>query len=343
MRGAWAMAMAIFVATMPVTAQAGSKEVLQPVQLGNESVRFDRGEYVLDLPGRNAVVQIRSMPSDHGYLSFAVVVLNTGPQPFNIDIGNVRVEGTAKPVRLLSRAEMTQKAENRAFWARLGTALIATQRTNYYGTVSTPYGWSHVTVSGPCYSCQEAAAANMERIQGYLDETRRTLGDRMLQVTTVDPGRGYAGRIFLTRFDRKPMSQMRLIVSIEGEDFAFGFRFATAGTPMPSFRMIARAPAPEPASAPLLQAPPPQQVAEVRAAPVPQPIWSQPRVTPVPASAPAAAAPPPVFRPAVAMRTVSVNSDKRRKWQRYYQTLVDVGTSPKEAKSLADQEFGAID
>lgn len=331
MRSGFTIALAGSLATtvISVPVQAESREVIQPIPLGDESVRFDRGEYLIDLPGKHAAVQIRSMPSDHGYLSFMVVVLNTGPAPFNIDIGNIRVEGTAKPVRLLTAADMVQKAENRAFWAKLATALTATQRTTYYGTISTPYSWATVQVSAPCYSCQAAAAEHMAAIEGYLDETRRQFGNRMLQVNTVDPGRGYAGQIFLNRFDRKPMSEMRLVVSIEGEDFAFGFRFATAGTPLPAFRTIAPAPV-----APVQYLPP--------AAPPPQQL-SAPRPMTVSATAPGMPAPMPAPRSAAVAQSPHVSPDTERKWKRYYTTLIESGETAKNAKAMANQEFGSID
>ena len=71
-------AVAIVAIATPIAAQATPADVLQPIQAGAENVRFDRGDYIVDLPGRRAAVQIRAMPSDHGQLSFVVAVMNTG-------------------------------------------------------------------------------------------------------------------------------------------------------------------------------------------------------------------------------------------------------------------------
>jgi hypothetical protein len=35
--------------------------------------------------------------------------------------------------------------------------------------------------------------------------------------------------------------------------------------------------------------------------------------------------------------------EKRRKWQSYYATLIEVGKTPKEARTMADNEVGAVD
>ena len=79
--------------------------MLQPVQSGSENVRFDRGDYIVDLPGSRAAVQLRSV-NENGGLSFDVFILNTSSAPINIDVGNIRVDGVNEPVRVLTRAEL---------------------------------------------------------------------------------------------------------------------------------------------------------------------------------------------------------------------------------------------
>ena len=247
-------------------AVAAQKEVIQPVQVGEETIRYEHGEYLLELDRKELAVQIAPMPKDHSNISFSVMVLNKSDQPFNLDVSNIRVEGTAVPVRLLTKDEMVRKAESRAAWATALTALaggfaagsMANQRDTYRATTFTPRGHAYTTyVDAPCSGCQVAAAAtvaatgySIARIQGALDETREALGSEMLQLTTVDPGRTYGGRVFLSKFKRKPMSEMRLILTIDGRDYPFGFRFAKPGTPPSPFKVTAPPPAenPEPAS-----------------------------------------------------------------------------------------------
>ena len=72
------------------------------------------------------------------------------------------------------------------------------------------------------------AGSQLEQIQYQLDETRRTLGEQMLQLTTVFPGQAYGGRIFLSRFKHAPAEQIRLSVQVGTETLAVAFMPAAA-------------------------------------------------------------------------------------------------------------------
>lgn len=249
--------------TLSSPAFAGAKEVVQPIQQSVETIRYNQGEFLLELDGKDVAIQISPMPTEHSNLSFSVAVLNKGEKPFNVDVANFTIDGTPIPVRLLTKDEMVKKAESRAAWATALTALagglaaasMASQRDTYRATTFTPRGRAYTTViDAPCSGCQVAAAATaagtgytIARIQGSLDETRQALGGDMFQLTTVDPGDSYGGRIYLTRFKRKPMDEMKMTVSINGEELRFGFRFAKPGTPAPVFAV--QEPAPVPLSA----------------------------------------------------------------------------------------------
>lgn len=353
MHRAFSRAAALAVLSVAVSAHAATSDVLQPIQLGNEFVRFDRGDYVIDLPGQRAAVRIRSMPDDHDYMSFVVAVLNTGSQPINVDVGNIRIEGTKEAVRVLTRAEMQQKAERRAGWAKFftnfGSVLVASsqasQRNYYSATTVTRYGIINTQLSAPCYGCQAAANETIARaqdriaqIQGTLDSQRDRLSQQMLQLTTVDPGQYYGGRIFLTRFKHEANGQMRLIVTIDGEAFQFGFRFAPSGAATPTYRMTVatRYPAaPAPAPTPAYENAP--AATPSSAAPLPQFAASAPppanlRVNQSPLSQPTIDA-------ATTRVVYNANSNK---WHRYYTTLLESGVSKNDAKKMADEEFGSI-
>ena len=338
-----AMMVAASMAVAPMPASAAPREVVQPVQLGEESVRFDRGEFVIDAVGQRGAVQIRPEESDHGNLSFSVSILNSGGMPVNVDVSNIRIEGTAEPVRVLTRHEMVQKAENRAGWKKvlvaigggLAAASMASQRNYYSATTFTPFRTYHTVIDAPCRSCQVAAGATLgatgfalDRIQGRLDATRRELGEAVLQMTTLHPGESYGGRIFLTRFKRKPMSEMRLIVRVNEEDYVFGFRFAKPGTPPPAYRM---APVRAPSAVTLAVAVPiPPATSEARyqtIASTPLPVRTAP---PVPRSA------------AHQIRPAASAADDARSdtWRRYYAGLRENGMSEGKARAQADRVIG---
>lgn len=334
-------AFAVSLAVLPAPVHAAPREIVQPIQLGDESVRFDHGAFIIDATGQKGAVQIRPEASDHGSLSFSLAVFNGGTLPVNIDVSSIRIEGTSEPVRVLTHHEMVQKAENRAGWKKALTIIggglvagsLANQRNHYSATTFGPYGRTYyTTIDAPCGSCQVAAVATMaatgyrlDRIQNGLDATRRALGDEMLQMTTLDPGTSYAGRIFLTRFKRKPMSEMRLIVRINDEDHVFGFRFAKPGTPPPAYRMAAvrvvPASVPLPASAP---------IREARLQPIASPTATEPVVMSLPqmAVSPARAAP-------------AASHDARSdSWRRYYSGLRDSGMNDAKARAQADRVIG---
>ena len=327
---------------------------MQPLQLGDETVRFDRGDYVLDLRGQRAAVQLRPLPADHDNISFVVSVLNLDSQPINVDVSDIRIEGTKDQVHVLTRGDMTHKAEHRAgwakFWTSMGGALVAagqaSQRDNYHVTTSTPWGQYSSTVSAPCWSCRAAAQetmaftnARMSQIQNALDNTRSALGDQMLQITTLDPGDATRGRIFRSGFKHEAMTPIKLIVRIGSEDFAFAFRFAPDGTPAPEYRMVARM-----AEGPV-SVTPAFRTSEVAPPAHPAPVLSQAvvRVPPTvrqPITRSLPSSPPSQMM----IRSVADGASvaNRGKWQHYFNALIETGVSKGQARQMADQEFGAI-
>lgn len=326
-------------------AEARTRLVLQPVQLANENVRFDRGDYVVDQAGPSASVQIRSAPADHDNTSFFIAVMNSGRDPINVDVSNVRVEGAGGTVRLLPKAEMIRKAERRAGRQKFFTALAgslaaagqASARNTYSATTFTPYGSVTTHISAPCYSCQAAAGdtlaltgARIDQIRSALDNTRDALHDQALQLTTVYPGQSYGGRIFLSPYKAEMGSEMRLVVSVGRESFTFAFRLAAEGAAMPSYRMTnVPMPMQAPVAAPAVAPAPPAPAPVVYAA---QPIVGRSPAMPVGRVMP-------VATPVSTGASVAV----RGRWQRYYSGLVESGVPRAEARNMADEEFGAID
>src|SRR3546814_9151992 len=84
----------LFSMALTVTGQAAAKEkfVVQPVQVGAETVRYEQGVATVELFNRQGSVQIQPLPVDHGSLAFYVSVYNAGQLPANIDITNFSVQ-----------------------------------------------------------------------------------------------------------------------------------------------------------------------------------------------------------------------------------------------------------
>lgn len=233
---------------------AGDKSVLQPVQVGEETVRFDRGVPTTDLQLPHGAVQITPLMMDHGGLSFGIAVLNNGDQPANIDVTNIEARAGAQVLPVLTRDQLEAKAKNRAMWASIAMAAIgglsaaaaASQRDEYRSTLITPRGTYRAVYSAPSTAGQVQAAAiaagtgiTLANIQGQLDATRAELGANIVQITTVDPNESYAGRIVLTKIKNKAMPQrVDITVHWNGEDYPFAFQLAKKGTPMPIFKPI---------------------------------------------------------------------------------------------------------
>jgi len=246
-------------------ASAGPKLVIYALQIGKEEVRYSRGVPIVTLDGERGGVQIEALPFDHGGLSFSVALFNGGPLPATIDLSAIRVFVDGKPATLLSRDDLERKATNRARWSQLGVALIgaiaatgaASQRDTYRSTFRTPRGTYRSTYSVPSAGGQVAAAGivagtglTIGRIQNTLDATIDEIGADALQITTIDPGESYAGRIVTTKFTpRKLPATVNISVNWYGEQYAFGFQVAKPGSPLPPFESRMHAPA-EPAPGP---------------------------------------------------------------------------------------------
>lgn len=74
--------------------------------------------------------------------------------------------------------------------------------------------------------------------------------------------------------------------------------------------------------------------------PAPAVLSAMPERQSVPAASPVPALAP---RPVTTARAMGVSPEKRRRWNRYYATLIEAGTARTEAKAMADRELGPID
>lgn len=244
---------ACLLAAVPLQAFA-AEPVVQAIQSGAETARFQQGVVTLDLEREKGAVQVTPLPMDHGSLSFSVAVLNKADAPANIDITNFNVAAGPQALPVFSKDQLESKAKNRAMWAQialvaagsLSAAAAASQRDTYRSTLVTPRGTYHFHASAPSAAGQAAAAASIAgagvgiaAVQARLDETRAALGNNIVQLTTVDPGEGYAGQIVVAKIKDKALPQ-RVTVTVRwnGEDYPFVFQVAKKGTPVPEFTAL---------------------------------------------------------------------------------------------------------
>lgn len=262
MQRLFGMVVATTAAALAPTMALAKDPVVQAVQVGFENVRYNKGIPTVDLEQRSGVVQIRPLPMDHGSFVFAVAVFNDSNVPANMDIGNIAVRVGSDPVGIMNVDRLIKKAENRSRWSQFGMALLgglassaaASERTTYHGTVSSPYATYHATYSAPSLSGQLRAARiedqtvmRLSGMQAQLDATRDALSDHVIQMTTVDPGRMYAGKVVLEKIKSKQLpQQLTIMVNWNGEQYPFAFQIAEAGTPAPAFVQTARVVTPRP-------------------------------------------------------------------------------------------------
>lgn len=272
-------------------AYAAPKVVVQPMQLAEESIRYNHGVATIDQFSDNGSIQIRPAPMDHGSLAFNIAVFNTGKQAANIDVSNFALTADAVTVGALSVEVLEKKAKSRAAWTQVGLAVLggvtaaaaASQRDTYHSTFVTPRGRTyHSYYSAPSALGQATAVASVAAagvgiaaVQNRLDQTLEALGSEIVQLTTVDPDDSYGGTIVFekVKFAKLPM-QVTMTVDWNGRKYPFAFQIAKPGTPAPPFK-------------------PTQIVEKAPAAPqvmtVPVPAGSTPAViTPAPAQAPSA-------------------------------------------------------
>lgn len=242
--------------SVPATASAG-EPVVQPVQIGAETVRYDRAVPTLDLRQQRGAVQIRPLPMDHGSLAFSVAVFNGGEAPVNIDTSNFTVTSGTQTLGVFSVDQLIAKAKNRAMWSQIGVAALgglaaaaaASQRDTYRSTLYTPRGVYRGYYSAPSAMGQLQATAivagtgvGLVAIQNQLDRTREALGNDVVQMSTVNPGASYAGKIVLHKIKRAKLPQrVTITVNWNEEQYAFAFQMAKAGTPAPVFTALTAA------------------------------------------------------------------------------------------------------
>lgn len=257
---------AAVILSVATPAFSASKVVVQPVQLANESIRYNHGQATVDQFSDTGSIQVRPGALDHGSLTFNVAVFNNGKQSSNIDVTNFSLTAGTVTAKAMTVETLEKKAKSRAAWAQfaiamaggLSAAAAASQRDTYHGSFVTPRGTYHSYYSAPSAFGQVQAAASIAAagvgvaaVQSRLDQTLDALGSQIVQLTTVDPDDSYAGTIVFekVKLSKLPM-QVTMTVDWNGRKYPFSFQVAKPGTPAPAFKpavIEAALPAPAPA------------------------------------------------------------------------------------------------
>src|SRR3546814_12460130 len=93
--------------------KAKEKFLIQPVQVGSETLRYDQGVATVELFNRQGSVHIQPMPVDHGSLAFFVGVYNAGQLPSNLDITIFSVQAGQQSLGVFSREDLGTQPTNR--------------------------------------------------------------------------------------------------------------------------------------------------------------------------------------------------------------------------------------
>lgn len=264
------MKYAAALAALAIGQSAFAGPVLYPVQVGQETARFDRGQPTVTLTLAHGAIQLRPRPMDHGSVAFDIAVFNDGTAPANFDIVNVEATANGIVLRPFSLVELEKKAKNRAMWSQIGVALVAgaaaysaaSMRDTYRSTLYTPHGVYRGYYRSPSAAGQVLAAGAIAggvvasvSIEEQLRRTLDGMQDNIVQVTTIDPGDSYAGMIVLQKVAKPKLPQrVDLRINWNGEVYPFALLVAKEGTPMPEFKAITP-PAPMASPAPPTPAP----------------------------------------------------------------------------------------
>lgn len=258
---------AALICALPTAAIAGDKLIAQPVQVGAEQVRYDRGNAMVTLDTDGGSVQVEPLPFDHGGMSFGIAVFNAGTTAGNFDISNMTVTVDGVPVQIYSRQDLEKKAKSRAMWkgvliglaGGLSAVAAASQRDTYTATTYGRYHTYRTVITAPSSAGQVEAAAitagtaySLATIRNQLDQTLSALGEQTIQLTTIDPRDSYAGRVSLAKvkLPKKGVPVVHMKVSFNGTDYPFAFRLVKPGTPAPMF-VSSSPPVAQPAPTPM--------------------------------------------------------------------------------------------
>ena len=247
------MAVALAMTGMSVASLAAAPAlILQPISIGTETARFDRGVATVSLKTSAGAVEVRPLPlRDDRTLAFSVAVYNRSGRAANFGTENVTASFDNIPVHVLSHDQLANAATRKARDRQIGALALAgvlagvastASTTHYgYGVVRTPHAiyarpiaWQDNSIGTVGAVAAVGAGAMAARsIDQKLDYTLDRIDGETLQTTTVYPDASLGGVVTLALYDdlRKRPGTVHLTVSWNGERYPFAFRLAPAGAP----------------------------------------------------------------------------------------------------------------
>lgn len=195
----------------------------KPVPQSTDSVTYYKGTPVVERATPFGKVRITSIGEETGKPAFVVDMLNESDAPINFGTENINasVVGEKKPTTVYSADDIQRMVQNKANWAAALTAMAGASATNTsYGRACGYGGCVTASVTTPNYYAQANAARQVNEIRndeaGRIDE----LSQNYLQLTTVQPGEGYGGRVAISKPKSKKWPAV-LKLTVLGEVFDF--------------------------------------------------------------------------------------------------------------------------
>jgi len=205
-----------------VPASAGDFQS-KPIPAETDSLTYYKGTPVVERNAAFGKVRITSIGEETGKPAFVIEILNASETALNFGTENISasVAGQTKPTVVYTANDIQRMVQNKANWAAFGAAMAGASATNTsYGSACGYGGCVHATVTTPNYFAQANAARQVNDIRnneaGRIDE----LSQNYLQLTTVQSGESYGGRVAISKPKPKKWPAV-LTLSVLGEVFSF--------------------------------------------------------------------------------------------------------------------------
>lgn len=205
-----------------VPASAGDFQS-KPIPAEKDSLTYYKGTPVVERTTAFGKVRITSIGEETGKPAFVVEILNESEAALNFGTENISasVAGQKKPTVVYTANDIQRMVQNKANWAAFGAAMAGASATNTsYGSACGYGGCVNATVTTPNYFAQANAARQVNDIRnneaGRIDE----LSQNYLQLTTVQAGESYGGRVAISKPKPKKWPAA-LTLTVLGEVFVF--------------------------------------------------------------------------------------------------------------------------
>lgn len=133
------LAGAIAMTGMSVASVAAAPPLtLQPISIGAETARFDRGIATVSLTSPAGAVEVRPLPlRDDRTLAFSVAVYNRSGRAANFGTENVTASFDRVPLRVLTHDDLADAATHKARDRQVGALALAGVLAGVASTAST--------------------------------------------------------------------------------------------------------------------------------------------------------------------------------------------------------------